>query len=83
MTCRDGVGLLMDYTEARLAGPRRAQLEAHVGDCVRCRRFVASYRRTLEVMRQATAAALPERLGRRLSRLARIVRRSASGKRRR
>ena len=83
MTCRDGVGLLIDYTEARLAGPRRAQLEAHVGTCVRCRRFVASYRRTVEVMRRATAATIPDRLGRRLSRLARKARRGASEKRRR
>ena len=83
MTCRDGVGLLMDYTEATLTGAQRAQLEAHVGVCVRCRRFVVSYRRTLDVMRRATAAAVPERLGRRLSRLVGKARYRSSEKRRR
>jgi anti-sigma factor RsiW len=40
----------------------RAALDEHVAGCPRCAAFVASYRETPRILRQATAAALPEGL---------------------
>ena len=55
MNCREGVGQLMEYTEGTLPRAQRGALEAHVHGCVRCRKFVASYRATVRLMRQETA----------------------------
>jgi anti-sigma factor RsiW len=68
-TCRDGVGILMDFTEGRLPARRRRALEAHVGGCRRCQGFVASYRATPDILRRATAVRLPSPLRRRLRRV--------------
>ena len=69
VTCRDGVRLLMDYTEGRLPSSRRKSVEAHVGGCRRCQGFVRSYTETPRILREATVTSLPERLGRRLHRM--------------
>jgi anti-sigma factor RsiW len=69
VTCRDGVLVLMDYTEGVLPAPRRKAVEAHVGGCRRCQGFVRSYRETPRILREATVTSLPERLGRRLHRM--------------
>jgi hypothetical protein len=37
----------------------QAALDAHVGACSRCAAFVASYRATPRILREASAAALP------------------------
>jgi anti-sigma factor RsiW len=66
MNCREGVGQLMEYTEGMLPQTQRSVLEAHVRGCTRCARFVASYRATVRLMRQATKAAIPVALQRRL-----------------
>ena len=62
VACRDGVALLMDYLEDLLPADERAVLEAHVAGCPRCVAFVESYRRTPGILREATAAALPDDL---------------------
>lgn len=69
MTCRDGVRVLMDYTEGVMSASRRRAVEAHVGGCVRCQRFVRSYCETPRILREATVTSMPERLGRRLRRM--------------
>ena len=69
VTCRDGVRVLIDYTEGVLSAPRRSAVEAHVGICARCQGFVRSYRATPRILREATAARLPARLGGRLRRM--------------
>jgi len=69
MNCRDGVRVLMDYTEGLLPAARRRIVEAHVGICSRCRGFVRSYRETPRILREATAARLPDRLEGRLRRM--------------
>lgn len=69
VTCRDGVRVLMDYTEGVLPASRRSAVEAHVGGCRRCQRFVRSYRETPRILRNATDASMPARLGRRLHRV--------------
>ena len=69
MTCRDGVRILMDFTEGVLPAPLRHAVEDHVGGCRRCQRFVRSYRETPRIMRRATVARMPAGLGRRLHRM--------------
>lgn len=59
VTCLSGVELLMDYLEGVLPADVHVALEAHVAGCARCAAFVASYRETPRILREATAAALP------------------------
>jgi anti-sigma factor RsiW len=54
VTCQRGVERLMDYLEGALSAPVRAALEAHVAGCPRCRAFIASYRETPRILRDAT-----------------------------
>jgi anti-sigma factor RsiW len=58
-TCASGVELLMDYLEGLLPADVSAAIEAHVAGCPRCVAFIASYRETPRILREATAAALP------------------------
>ena len=59
IACVTGVDLLMDYLEGELPAETRAVLDAHVAGCPRCVAFIASYRETPRIMREATAASLP------------------------
>ena len=59
MACESGVELLMDYLEGVLPADVRSALEAHVAACPRCVAFIASYRETPRILRDATATALP------------------------
>lgn len=59
IACVSGVELLMDYLEDVLPAGLRAALDQHVAGCPRCAAFVASYRETPRIMREATAAAMP------------------------
>ena len=59
ITCASGVERLMEYLEGVLSADVRAALEAHVAGCPRCLAFIASYRETPRIMREATAVALP------------------------
>jgi anti-sigma factor RsiW len=78
VTCADGVDLLMEYLEDTLAPADREALEAHVSACPRCVAFIESYRQTPGILRAATAAALPEELGRSLHRFLASRRQSRS-----
>jgi len=69
MTCRDGVRVLMDYSEGLLPAARRRIVEAHVGSCSRCQGFVLSSRETPRILREATDARMPARLESRLRRM--------------
>ena len=59
VSCASGVALLMDYLEGVLPAETSAALEAHVAGCPRCTAFVASYRETPRILREATAADPP------------------------
>jgi anti-sigma factor RsiW len=59
VVCASGVELLMDYLEGTLTADVRADLEAHVAACPRCTAFVASYRETPRILREASAVTLP------------------------
>jgi anti-sigma factor RsiW len=60
IACLSGVELLMDYLEGVLPPDVHAALDDHVAGCVRCVAFVASYRATPRILREATAAQLPD-----------------------
>ncbi len=59
IVCATGVELLMEYLEGTLPAEMQAALDEHVTGCERCAAFVASYRETPRIMRDATAASLP------------------------
>jgi anti-sigma factor RsiW len=59
VVCASGVGLLMDSLEGTLPADVRADLDAHVAGCARCKAFVASYRETPRIVREASAVTVP------------------------
>ena len=59
VVCASGVELLNDYLEGLLPHDLRADLESHVAACPRCTAFLAAYRETPRILREATAAVLP------------------------
>jgi anti-sigma factor RsiW len=59
IACVAGVDLLMDYLEGVLFDDVRADLDAHVAGCAKCAAFIASYRETPRILREATATTLP------------------------
>jgi anti-sigma factor RsiW len=59
IACTSGVELLIDYLEGVLSPELRSALEAHVAGCPRCVAFIASYRETPRILRDATEATLP------------------------
>jgi anti-sigma factor RsiW len=59
VVCASGVELLMEYLEGTLPGTLRAALDEHVAGCPRCAAFVASYRDTPRILRDASAVVLP------------------------
>ena len=60
--CGPGVELLTDYLEGVLSPEAHAAIDAHVANCPRCVAFIASYQETPRILRDATAAAMPEDL---------------------
>jgi anti-sigma factor RsiW len=76
VTCASGVELLMEYLEGTLPPDVVSALETHVLGCPRCTAFVASYRATPRLLREATPAAMPPDLERRLRDFLRARRKS-------
>ncbi|MEO8360357.1 MAG: zf-HC2 domain-containing protein [Vicinamibacteria bacterium] len=63
VACSSGVELLADYLEGVLPPETAAALEAHVAGCPACVPFLASYRATPQILRDATDAELPDEIG--------------------
>ena len=53
MTCKELADFLDDYIAQRLDASRRAIFDQHLGECPDCRAYLGSYRRTIELGRQA------------------------------
>jgi anti-sigma factor RsiW len=58
ITCRELTEFLDDYVAGALAGERRAVFEGHLAACPDCRNFLASYRRTIGLVKR-TGEAIP------------------------
>lgn len=57
--CTSGVDVLMEYLEGALSAEDRAAVDAHAAGCQRCVAFIASYRETPRIMRDATTIEMP------------------------
>ena len=57
MTCREVADFLADYISGALAADIRAQFDRHLSLCPNCQAYLATYRATIEVGRQAFATA--------------------------
>ena len=53
MTCRELTDFLADYLSDELAAPQRDAFERHLAACSACRRYLASYRATIEMGKAA------------------------------
>jgi len=60
--CVSGLELLVDYLEGLLPAATVAAIEGHVAGCQKCQAFIASYNATPRILREATDAAMPERV---------------------
>lgn len=69
-TCKQLIEeFLADYVEEALPQATRTELERHLAVCPPCVAYLATYRRTRDVVAGAAAAAMPEEMGRVLRRL--------------
>lgn len=68
LTCRELIDFLMDYVSGELPEAQRREFERHLGVCPPCVAFLDTYRKTIELEKQAmtepvgTAPPLPEEL---------------------
>ena len=68
MTCRDVTDVLNDYVSGDLSPERTAGVDQHVSTCADCASYLAAYRQTLTLTKQAfdsgetPAADIPEAL---------------------
>ena len=53
MTCREFADFMMDYLSDELSTESRAVFEYHLGLCINCRRYLASYRETIKLGKRA------------------------------
>ena len=66
ITCRDLVGLLMDFDSDQLSAAWRESIEQHLRCCPQCLAYVKSYRTLVDITRRMPATPLPPRLEQRL-----------------
>ena len=55
MTCQELVELVTDYLEGALSPARRQALEAHLGECADCLRYVGQMELTSRLLARLTA----------------------------
>jgi len=66
MTCREAIEKLAEYLDAELTPEVLQQLDAHLEICAPCRAYVATYRKTRELVAKVRRVQLPEDLKTRL-----------------
>ena len=69
LTCRDVIGLLLDYLETALTDELIAAFEEHLRDCPPCQAYLATYRKTREVTGAAGRVEMPGEMKARLREL--------------
>ena len=53
MTCREFADFMMDYLSGELSSASRAEFEYHLSLCSNCRRYLDSYRETVNLGKRA------------------------------
>jgi hypothetical protein len=66
VTCRDAIALLAEYLEATLSSDAGERIAGHLEDCEPCRSYVATYRRTIEVVAAEGGHEMPGEMKERL-----------------
>jgi anti-sigma factor (TIGR02949 family) len=68
MTCQEAIDVLADYLDRVLSPSVAEALERHLSDCAPCVAYLATYRKTRELVRDTGRVEMPEELKARLSR---------------
>jgi len=71
MTCRELIAILDDYLDGTLPDQLRADLEDHLANCVPCRAYLVTYRKTREIGTTAARVEMPDEMRARLRRFLR------------
>ncbi len=66
LTCRDVIGMLMDYLEAALSEDMVGAFDRHLATCPQCVAYIATYKKTREVTAKAGQVEMPDDMKRRL-----------------
>ena len=69
LTCRDVIGLLLDYLEGALDPDTVAAFERHLQDCAPCRAYLKTYDRSRRLVGEVSRVEMPEELKDRLREL--------------
>ena len=69
MTCREAIAKLAEYLDAELTPAVLQQLGAHLRICAPCRAYLATYRRTKELVATVNRVEMPEAMKTRLREL--------------
>jgi anti-sigma factor RsiW len=57
LTCQDMFARLSEYLDGELPGDLRAEMQAHIEDCAPCGEFVQSFRKSIDLCREAKQTA--------------------------
>jgi anti-sigma factor RsiW len=66
MTCREAIEKLAEYLDAELTPEGLRAIDAHLEVCAPCRAYVATYRKTMELVTKVRRVELPEDMKTRL-----------------
>jgi anti-sigma factor RsiW len=66
MTCRDVIGLLLDYLEGALDPNLADALERHLEECTACRVYLRTYDRSRRLVGDVTRDEMPDEMTDRL-----------------
>jgi anti-sigma factor RsiW len=66
-TCKDSIELLQAYLDGELPAEEQLRLESHLGDCTPCEEFLATYRETPKLCREALQQRMPKEIASRLT----------------
>ena len=67
LTCQEAIGLLGDFLEATLTPAQLAGLDQHLSGCQPCQAYLATYRRTRELIAETERVKMPPELRSRLA----------------
>jgi len=67
LNCREAIALFGDFLEAALGPSQLAELERHLAECDPCQAYLATYRRTRELIAETERVKMPPELRSRLA----------------